>query len=172
MSLVRRAVLLLTLAACGKDVDLGGTTEAGSTEIPADAGGTSAVCEPCASSSECAETAVCAHLSSGAAEGFCLRYCGNTTCDADDTCTPTTSSTGDGVKACVPKIAMCMPAPPPPAQADGAPLERCGDLVGPTISAECHSCEESAPTCQKNGCYGGYWCDTTTRRCQRPPTCA
>jgi hypothetical protein len=173
----RRFLCLLALVACGKDVDIGGTTDAGVADGAPDsnvldAGGSSSVCEPCAASSECAANVACAHLTSAAAEGFCLRTCANATCDADDLCTDTTTSTGDAVKACVPRTVMCTPAPPPQPQPDGAPLERCGDLVGPTISAQCHSCERTSADCQANGCYGGYWCDTTTRRCQRPPTCS
>ncbi len=166
MSLERPVLCLLALVACGKDVDLGGSTDA---SIP-DAGG-SVVCEPCASSSECASGGTCAHLTASSAEGFCLRTCATATCDADDACTSTTSTTGETLRACVPKTGVCSPARPPPVQPDGAPLERCGDLVGPTVSAQCHACQAGSSTCQPNGCYGGYWCDTTIRRCQRPPAC-
>jgi hypothetical protein len=43
----------------------------------------------------------------------------------------------------------------------------CGTLVGPDISSCCHSC--SGQTCQANGCYGGWWCNTDTCHCQQPP---
>jgi hypothetical protein len=44
----------------------------------------------------------------------------------------------------------------------------CGSLVAPTITASCNSC--GSQTCQANGCYGGWWCDTSTKRCQAAPT--
>lgn len=44
----------------------------------------------------------------------------------------------------------------------------CGPLVAPSVSATCRSC--SGQSCQPNGCYGGYWCNTTTNRCEAPPT--
>ncbi len=44
----------------------------------------------------------------------------------------------------------------------------CGTMVAPTVVAGCHSCTNQ--TCQTNGCYGGYWCDTATVKCHAPPT--
>jgi len=42
--------------------------------------------------------------------------------------------------------------------------------VGPTVSAGCSSCSSSSSSCQANGCYGGWYCDTSTDKCQSPPT--
>jgi hypothetical protein len=50
----------------------------------------------------------------------------------------------------------------------GVPLDTCGTLVGPSKAAGCASC--GANPCQTNGCYGGWWCNTATSRCQAPPT--
>lgn len=47
-------------------------------------------------------------------------------------------------------------------------LTTCGTLVAPSVPASCHSC--TSQTCQPNGCYGGWWCNTSTNRCQSPPT--
>ena len=63
-------------------------------------------------------------------------------------------------------------APPPvdaapPPQDSGSPTT-CGTLVAPSVTAHCHSCD--AGNCQANGCYGGYWCDTTTNYCHQKPT--
>jgi hypothetical protein len=46
----------------------------------------------------------------------------------------------------------------------------CTGWADPTASASCRACSASQ-TCQPNGCYGGYWCDTTTTKCHASPTC-
>jgi hypothetical protein len=165
---VRIALAALALAACGKDVDIGGTQDASAPTF--DASFSSAVCDPCASDGDCAPGVSCTRVTEPD-QGFCLRRCESATCDADDACTSTTNVTGDALRACVPRTGECTPAAPPPPSADGAPLEQCGEIVGPTISASCHSCSEGSSGCQKNGCYGGWWCNTDTRRCEKPPSC-
>jgi hypothetical protein len=40
-------------------------------------------------------------------------------------------------------------------------------LIAPTVPAACTGCSTSR--CQANGCYGGSWCDATTRECHRKP---
>jgi hypothetical protein len=48
----------------------------------------------------------------------------------------------------------------------------CGDLVAPTVDAGCRACGTGDDDCQPNGCYGGYWCDTSETDCKTPPkTC-
>lgn len=60
------------------------------------------------------------------------------------------------------------------AGADASPLapdaETCGNLVGPDVSAKCKACEPGHDDCQPNGCFGGYWCNTKTVDCAKPPT--
>jgi hypothetical protein len=53
---------------------------------------------------------------------------------------------------------------PPP---DAAP----SICAGPGTAAGCHACSSSSPTCQPNGCYNGYLCDTQTNRCHSPSSC-
>jgi hypothetical protein len=43
----------------------------------------------------------------------------------------------------------------------------CAAYAGPTVSAACHACL-SRP-CQANGCFGGYYCDTSTWTCHPQP---
>lgn len=177
------AVLFAALAlstwitlACGRDVDIGGAPDddAGSGTDAADAQRDDAEapplaeCDPCLAAVECGEFATCAPV--GGSDGFCVALCpkGNE-CDTDDACRTTPTVAGTQAVACVPKSDACAPAPPPTAQ-DGATLEQCGVLVGPTIEGSCRSCEKTSPSCQRNGCYGGWWCNTNTRRCERPPT--
>lgn len=43
-------------------------------------------------------------------------------------------------------------------------------MVAPSVTASCDSCSSSSSTCQPNGCYGGWWCDTSTSKCEAAPT--
>jgi hypothetical protein len=52
----------------------------------------------------------------------------------------------------------------------GPASEACGTLIGPDVAAGCTSCKRGGSNCQTNGCYGGWWCDSSTNRCQKPPT--
>jgi cardiolipin synthase len=59
------------------------------------------------------------------------------------------------------------PPPPPPPPAEDAGTEdsgsTCEGYASPTTSASCTGC--SGSDCQANGCYGGYWCNESTRAC-------
>jgi hypothetical protein len=48
----------------------------------------------------------------------------------------------------------------------------CGALAGPSLGACCHSCTVGVGDCQGNGCYGGWFCNTQSCRCQAPPNAA
>jgi hypothetical protein len=153
----------LALAACGTDVDIGGSPDAGleatvGAEAPDD-------CDPCASAQDCAPNAVCAQFSG---DEFCATRCpvGNE-CATDEVCTSVAVAGAGGVNACLPKSGACAAAVPP--AVDGAALDVCGPLNGPPVASQCHSCGRFSDDCQPNGCYGGWWCNTSTRRCQRPP---
>jgi hypothetical protein len=163
---VRRALVVgaLALGACGTDVDIGGSSDGGleanvDAEAPDD-------CDPCASAQDCAASAVCAQFGG---DEFCATKCPKgSECAAGEVCTSATVPGGGAVNACLPKSGTCTAAPPP--SADGAPLEVCGALNGPAVASQCHSCGRFSDDCQANGCYGGWWCNTATRRCQRPPS--
>jgi hypothetical protein len=45
----------------------------------------------------------------------------------------------------------------------------CDGWAPPTTAAACHAC--GVGECQPNGCFGGFWCDVTQRRCHPPPPC-
>ena len=82
-----------------------------------------------------------------------------------------TSTSGSAVKICVPQSGACTPAAPP-SSPDGAVLETCGALNGPTVTSQCEACGKYSSDCQPNGCYGGYWCNEPARDCEPPPkTC-
>jgi hypothetical protein len=45
------------------------------------------------------------------------------------------------------------------------------NCAGPTTPAACHACSPG-PSCQPNGCYNGYICNTQTNHCGAPGTCS
>lgn len=168
MNIVRSAVgcasaLLVTVVAagCGADVNLGGTADAG---LVADASfEPSAACEPCTSTADCAANARCIELGSHL---YCATSCADAgTCGAAEQCRTAISATKESVASCIPNTNACSSVASP-AAADGGVLQQCGELVGPSVDANCKGCDYD---CQANGCYGGWWCNRTTRRCQRPP---
>jgi hypothetical protein len=157
------------LTACGTDVDLGGTSSADAGDGATPPVEIVQVCEPCAATASCPASTACALLSG--TNAFCTTLCPlGSECDADETCAPVTTTEGGAVQAaCVPRTGSCLTAKMP---GDGAVLEHCGPLEGPSVTAACTSCDHRGGDCQPNGCYGGWWCDTVARRCRRPPaTC-
>jgi hypothetical protein len=169
--------------ACGKDVDLGGAPDASLPEaslpeaslpeasLPeaGDAPPEPQACDPCETAKDCAELQTCAQFGG---DTFCAPICplGNE-CSPTDVCKSLTTAADASTKGCIPSGGSCTPAVGP--VSDAGPLERCGALNGPNVASPCHSCGRFSNDCQKNGCYGGWWCNTTTVRCVSPPrTCA
>jgi hypothetical protein len=166
----RAAVVAIALASyglgCGTDVSLGGTPDGGAPD--AATVDLSLDCQPCLEQGDCASTATCAVFSG---DSFCATACPDGTgCEADETCDAVTTVGGTAVRACVPNAGTCEPETGP--DADGSALDHCGVVNGPPIASACHSCGRFTSDCQPNGCYGGWWCNTATRKCQKPPaTC-
>jgi hypothetical protein len=155
---------------CGVDVNLGGTADGGVPDTAGDAGPKADSgpplghqCDPCNASVDCAPGFTCGQF---AGHTYCGGQCDAGGCAPSDTCETITTSSGDRASLCVPKNFTCPVATTPTAK-DGGALTQCGDLVGPTVDAGCHSCGTN--DCQPNGCYGGWWCNTYARDCQRPP---
>jgi hypothetical protein len=166
---VRVAVAILLAscgAACGTDVSLGGTPDGGGPD--AGAIDPSLDCQPCLEQGDCAPTATCGVFSG---DSFCATVCASGSgCESDETCDTITTVGGTAIRACVPNGGMCTPESGP--DVDGGPIDRCGILNGPSVTSACHSCGRYSSDCQANGCYGGWWCNTSTRKCQKPPqTC-
>ena len=158
------------LAACGTDVSLGGGGDADTalTEAGLDAttsGEDTLDCRPCAISSACHGARSCASVDGG--DAFCLPRCeASTQCEPDEVCGSATEVSRTPLLACVPKGGSC-PTAVGPVGPDGGTLDQCGSLVGPKVTdAGCKDCHYD---CQKNGCYGGYYCDVVTKDCRRPP---
>jgi hypothetical protein len=154
------------LVACGADVDVGGVSDASASADTSVEAGVGAECDPCTASSDCAAGLICGQF---AGDTYCARLCqSHDECTPDETCISVTAA-GTSTQGCVPTSGVCG-APPAPTDADGGMLSRCGVLSGPSVPALCHSCGRYSNDCQPNGCYGGWWCNTSTRWCQRPPT--
>ena len=157
--------------ACGAAIDLGGSDDGSASALDASTSDDGAApqgvaCDPCLSVDDCGNGTVCARFASGA-DSYCGTLCpAGSGCDAGtEVCRSVALVSGQSTMICAPNSGACPTAVSP--QSDGSVLEHCGVLSGPTVDAECRACEFS---CQKNGCYSGWWCNTTTKRCVRPPT--
>lgn len=49
----------------------------------------------------------------------------------------------------------------------GSPTGMCGELAPPEMTACCDACQY--PPCQDNGCFNGWWCDTSSCFCRPAP---
>lgn len=132
-------------------------------------GSAGAACQPCVIDSDCNGGGVCAQLGG---DSYCAKTCASSSaCASGDTCTSATSISGDQVSVCV-DVASTQcgltngntggGTPNPPANG-------CPGWASPTTSASCSSCKQGASGCQPNGCYGGWWCNTSTVKCQSAP---
>ena len=133
-------------------------------------------CSACVNDKDCGSSA-CAQF---AGDSYCAPPCGdNKACAPDRTCTSVVASDGRQVDVCVPVTDVCGGVPPggdggadaTSSSSTGSP-GMCGVLGGPDVTACCTSCKASTPTkaCQKNGCYGGWYCNTDSCKCQSPPS--
>ncbi len=148
----------------------------GDSGIPPESGPGSAECPSCVTGSDCADGWTCAQFQG---DIFCAPACGpDNSCPSGRTCSLVSEYNGSQVSVCVPDNNACMASNPPPPHDGGCPpppacdsgsSDMCGTLAAPSVSAGCSSCSGSSSSCQPNGCYGGWWCDTSTNRCQSPP---
>ncbi len=125
-------------------------------------------CPPCLSDTDCQNGAICSQFGS---DSYCAAPCpsGNE-CDSSHTCQQVTTASGDEESVCVPNNNACGVTPQPPSNDAGPPPNTCPGLASPQTPASCSSCSKMSNTCQPNGCYGGWWCNTMTTKCQAPPT--
>jgi hypothetical protein len=158
--------------------DTSPATDAGGS---ADAVGTQGMqCTLCLSDKDC-NGGVCAQFGG---DIYCAPGCPNgNECGAGTSCTLVSTSAGDQASVCVPTSGSCAGTGGSPPGGGGSRThdagvagtdagggnQMCGNLAGPTVSAHCSSCG-STHTCQANGCYGGWWCNTQTDKCQSPPS--
>lgn len=133
-------------------------------------------CPPCVTASDCAGGSQCAQFGS---DIYCAPSCTTAKdCSADRDCLTVPSATGDQVNVCVPRGDVCGASVGPMPDAgtgdattatDAGSSTTCGTLVSPDTKAAC-KCDPTLHTCQPNGCYGGWWCDTATLKCHAAPT--
>ena len=142
-----------------------------------DAGPPASSCIACLSSDECTGGS-CVQIGS---DDACAAACtSDSDCGNGEACSTAVTSSGDTVDVCIPTSGSCTGAgcgtcadgtvcdPTTGTCVDAPASEQCGTLVGPSITAACHSCSAGS-NCQANGCYGGWWCDTSGNRCHAPP---
>jgi hypothetical protein len=153
--------------------------EGGRLPLPSSGPGSSA-CPECVTGSDCAGGGICAQFQG---DIFCAPPCGGeNTCPSGRTCMIETTYNGNQASVCVPDDNACGQPPSsttagsdggkttPPPGCDAGSATMCGTAVAPTVTAGCTSCSSSSTMCQPNGCYGGWWCDTSTDRCEEAPT--
>jgi hypothetical protein len=163
-------------AGCASSFDGNGLFgDAGSSGEGGSHGTGSSSCPACLSDSDCTGGDICAQFQG---DIFCAPSCANgLACPVGRTCMSESAYNGSQVSVCVPDDDACGQAPTPgsdggrtPPGCDSGSSTMCGTMVGPSMSATCHSCSSSSSSCQPNGCYGGWWCDTSTDHCESPPT--
>jgi len=139
-------------------------------------------CVACLTDSDC-HGGVCAQL---AGDTYCAATCsGGAACAAGEACTTLSTAEGSQVDACLPRGGACGTGGPSndagagsssgsSSGSSGGGSGDCGPLAPPGTTATCSSCSgnSGSTTCQANGCYGGWYCNTQTSKCQSPPaTC-
>jgi hypothetical protein len=172
------AAVLWSVACSGPGSQFFGDAPQGDAQPGADGsnGTGGGMCAQCVTDNDCSGQA-CAQFQG---DSFCATACPNgDECGEGTTCTPEVSFSGQQVSVCVPNNNACGQSAGPPAGdgggpgpsvCDAAPTNTCGTYVDPTTPAQCKSCTKGASGCQANGCYGGWWCDTSNNKCHAPPT--
>lgn len=162
----------------------GGSSSGASGSSSGSSGG--GACVACLSDKDCSG-GYCVQV---AGDSYCAASCaGGASCSNSEACVPLTTSSGQQVSACVPRGGVCGIGTGSGGSSGGSSSSggstssggsgssggssggnTCGTLVGPTTPAGCTSCSQGSSSCQPNGCYGGWWCDTSTNKCQAAPS--
>ena len=138
----------------------------------AGAGGAPNPCPPCIQDSDCASGSLCGQFGG---DEYCAPDCSQgQACSPDRLCAGVATASGQQALLCLPRMAVCGggAASSASASSTGASTgsgEMCGSLLGPDLTACCTGCQSAHQTCQANGCYGGWYCNTDTCHCQAPP---
>jgi len=192
---MRYAPILFVLAGgvsgCVGGHAIGGGDDGGSNQ-PVGKGMT---CVPCVVNADCAGGA-CAQY---AGDDFCAARCkSDGDCAQGERCALIAANDGSEVQGCVPRSGacgasgchdcpagttcdsvsgLCVAGTPSdggsvaePADASVQMPNGCAPYVAPDQPSCCSSCTPNSGNCQANGCYGGWWCDSSQCRCHAPPT--
>lgn len=132
-----------------------------------DGSSTQGTCTSCVIDSDCS-SGVCAQLGG---DSYCAATCSsNSQCANNEQCISVTTISGDQANGCVDETnTTCGSNPTQNPGADGGtppPSNDCPGFASPTQTANCSSCKQGSNGCQPNGCYGGWWCNTNTNKCQ------
>ncbi|HEY4219865.1 MAG TPA: metallophosphoesterase [Myxococcota bacterium] len=136
-------------------------------------------CSACISDDDCAHGGSCIQIDG---DDACVNTCaGDGACSDNESCSAAVSSNGSQVQVCIPKSGSCAVGTGCGACAtgqvcdqtsgqcvDAPPADACGTLVAPDAVAQCSSCGSSGD-CQANGCFGGWYCDTSNNKCHPAP---
>jgi hypothetical protein len=152
-------IVLLFFSACGKSTPAEPSRDAVAVDGAGLVDASLAACHACVTDQDCGckdcGGPVCAQLHH---DTFCATPCGpGNTCVNGDLCLSTTTSSGATTHVCTPAVPSC--------GSDSTPWV-CGKLLAPEVSA-CCTC--TGKSCADNGCYGGWWCDSSSCKCQAPP---
>jgi hypothetical protein len=159
---------LLAAVACAESADTWDDDGGAGNDGSANPAPNPATCPPCVTDNDCNGGGVCSQIGG---DTYCAKTCpaGNE-CDGTHTCTTATTATGDEAKVCVPNNDACGTAPQPPSGGGNPPANACPGLADPSTKASCTSCTQYKQSCQPNGCYGGWWCNEQSMKCQAPPS--
>jgi hypothetical protein len=145
---------------------LGASALAACTQNAVAPGGTS--CSVCAIDSDCAG-GVCSQLGGAS---YCASACSTgADCAAGEQCLSVSAVTGDPATVCVQVASTtCGPNVQPPPTPDSGPTNSCPGFADPNTASSCTSCTtKTQSNCQANGCYGGWWCNEQTQKCEQAP---
>jgi hypothetical protein len=179
---------------CGPSTGNGGANVASTTAGSGGASGASTTagsggaspCQMCVTSAACGVNAACGQFGG---DSYCAPDCSDgQSCAAGSACMALSSIEGNPEQLCIPITNPCggsssSATSSGPGSGDttssgpgatssatsGGDSGTCGVLDGPNVTASCTSCTKYHMTCQQNGCYGDYWCNTSTLVCQPSP---
>jgi hypothetical protein len=159
--------------------------DGGASTLSGQSSATAGQCVECVTSANCG-SGVCAQFQG---DIFCAPGCklneGLGACPSGTTCTAESAFNGDQVSVCVPNDNACgggnsgsatqpgsgtdpgSSAPPSCVPSGGG---NCSGYAAPNTPASCSSCSSSSSSCQPNGCYGGWYCDLSTKSCHEAPS--
>ena len=164
----------------GTSAAKGGSNGAGASAAgPGGAGGgggaAASSCVACVTEMDCTGGGMCAQF---AGSDYCAPPCGaGMQCASGSMCATVVDYQGKQVDVCVP-VTSCGSGLGGASGASGTggagpgaggspPTEMCGSLAGPSV-AGCCSCS-AGNTCAANNCYGGWWCNHDSCKCQPAP---
>jgi hypothetical protein len=159
------AIVCSTLACSTHIHSYGDSPKPGDTSATDQNWQNSPLCPLCVTSDDC-DNAVCAQFSG---DTYCAPACEiDSDCSSDRSCQAVTTWSGEETSVCVPTADVCGPTVREESVIVDGGSQTCGTLVSPITPAACH-CNPQLHQCDPDGCYGGWWCDTSNNTCHAPP---